>query len=422
MKVLTRTLASVIRISALIMAAAAIGNAKPKIPLRVTSDPAGATVQLVKSTIKGDQVEMTGTTPWETLIDDDWLHPGVLHRLESSRKIVVSKAGYVTRTYSIADLEIAVVGGGDSIAYYRLRSDTWHVKLYKPVEFMPDRPSQRFGSRAPVSSPGPAAAEIIDAANIRSVTAAVKPALVLIHAGNAYGSGFFITDDGIIVTSRGVASLGTAATVITDRGESLPGQSVYVSPDRDLALIKVSGNGYPHLRLAGGTGDSIGDAVLAIGSPLMPVSGRGVASAGIAAAAQPAGVTPAVIGDPTVTVGGIRAVRATRNEGVFVQTDALIFWGNAGGPLVNLRGEVIGVNTTDIDALAPRREIRAVDVPILTDSAQTSDRPDLTYVDTEGRPFEPDDFSQVIVQSQRFAVASHEVFELLRQRFNKAAQ
>jgi len=239
---------------------------------------------------------------------------------------------------------------------------------------------------------------------------------VLIHAGGAYGTGFFITDNGVIVTARGVVGASTTATVTTNQGQTLQSESVYISPDRDLALIKVAGNGYPYVRLAGLASIKVGEAVVALGAPTMPISGTGIAPGGIANATPTAGVTPGSLGGPGVAVGAVRAVRETRASGSFVQTSASIHWGNVGGPLINLQGQVVGVNTTDIAALSVAQEAAGVTVPVLRDSP-AGDEVNLTYVDTNGHPFEADDSRQTLAASEKFAVSSADVLELLKRQF-----
>jgi serine protease Do len=117
------------------------------------------------------------------------------------------------------------------------------------------------------------------------------------------GSGFFITDDGLIVTNNHVVAGGPKAT-------------------SDIALLKIKVTGVPYVEMADSTKNRVGDWVVAIGNPL------GLGS--------------------TVTAGIISALQ--RNIGAggaydrFIQTDTAINPGNSGGPLFNLQGKVIGIN------------------------------------------------------------------------------
>ena len=415
MQIITWGINKVVTIGLLLTVAAATAQAKPKIPFRVTSDPAGATVTLfgTPSLIGNRGHKVLGTTPLETKVPDDWLHPGFVKALSYPLRITVSKPGYITKTITIT--EVAYLLDVNN-AIYNLRRDTWDINLYRAVDFIPDSGPEAL-TRAPASAPpGPPTPAAVSAAAVRSIAANARPALVLIHAGGAYGTGFFITDNGVIVTARGVVGASTTATVTTNQGQTLQSESVYISPDRDLALIKVAGNGYPYARLAGLASIKVGEAVVALGAPTMPISGTGIAQGGIANATPTAGVTPGSLGGPGVAVGAVRAVRETRASGSFVQTSASIYWGNVGGPLINLQGQVVGVNTTDIAALSVAQEAAGGNVPVLRDSP-AGDEVNLTYVDTNGHPFEADDSRQTLAASEKFAVSSADVLELLKRQF-----
>jgi S1-C subfamily serine protease len=102
-------------------------------------------------------------------------------------------------------------------------------------------------------------------------------------------------------------------------------ESVFVHPTKDLALIKVKPGVYSYLKLADPRFVNVGADVVAIGSPGLP------------------GGTTLLVN--TVTKGIVSAFRKSETYGLLVQTDVNINHGNSGGPLLNLRGEVIGVNT-----------------------------------------------------------------------------
>ena len=429
MSLVTGMLAKILLIALAIAAAAGLVQAKPNVPFRVTSEPSGATVKLTKDDGK---VIATGITPWDTTLPDHWAHPGIAKRLNYPVQIVVSEEGYVTRNYTITDLHQEVVNGGDVVGWYALRGESWDVNLYRAVEFV-GNPNGRASS-----SPEPTFPSV---ESIQAAAAVAKPALVLIHAGSAYGTGFFITDNGVIVTSRGLIGASTAVTIITDSGKTLKSESISVSPDRDIALIKVPGSGYHHLRLASMATITEGEPILAVGSALMPVSGRGIAGGMVMHVPDPPGVVAATLGSPTIALGEVRRVGRTVNNGWLLQTDASIYWGNTGGPLLNLSGEVVGVNSTDIVALITPKDGSKSDEPCLrcvfnrpetrsAKSAAGADMPilremdtsanDLSFVDTGGSPFEPDDAHQVVNRTRGVAIASGEIIELLKARFSPA--
>ena len=144
------------------------------------------------------------------------------------------------------------------------------------------------------------------------------------------GSGFIVTADGYILTNNHVVEGADRLTVnLTDR-RSFKGKVIGRDPTTDVAVIKIDGTNLPTVALGQDDLARVGEWVLAIGNPL-----------GL---------------DFTVTAGIVSAKGRGANElrGInnsllsisdFIQTDAAINPGNSGGPLVNTRGEVIGINS-----------------------------------------------------------------------------
>lgn len=140
------------------------------------------------------------------------------------------------------------------------------------------------------------------------------------------GSGFIISEDGYILTNEHVINEATKITVtIQGFDQGLPAQVVGADYDLDLAVLKVdAGRPLPVLKFGDSNNIKVGNWVIAIGNPF-----------GL---------------DHTVTVGVISAKSRpvqveNRNYKNLLQTDASINPGNSGGPLLNLAGEVIGINT-----------------------------------------------------------------------------
>ncbi|KAF0189393.1 MAG: protease [Desulfobulbaceae bacterium] len=138
------------------------------------------------------------------------------------------------------------------------------------------------------------------------------------------GSGFLISDDGYILTNNHVIDNADKITVRVEGEQELEAKVIGTDPQSDVALIKISdGRKFPYLPLGDSDGLEVGEWVIAIGSPF-----------GL---------------DRTVTVGVVSAKGRNRmgiNEYEnFIQTDAAINPGNSGGPLLNIHGEVIGMNT-----------------------------------------------------------------------------
>lgn len=144
------------------------------------------------------------------------------------------------------------------------------------------------------------------------------------------GTGFFITSDGYIVTNKHVVSRKDVEyTVITSNGKEYTASVLAVDPLFDIAIVKVEGSGFKPAKLGDSDKIKIGQTVLAIGNVLAEFSNT---------------LTKGIISGigRTITASG-NGITETL-EGT-IQTDASINPGNSGGPLINLKGEVVGVNT-----------------------------------------------------------------------------
>ena len=144
------------------------------------------------------------------------------------------------------------------------------------------------------------------------------------------GSGFIISADGYILTNNHVVADADKIDVVLQDNRHLRAAVVGRDPLTDIAVIKVEARGLPTVRLGSSETARIGEWVLAIGNPLD--LGTTVTSGIISAKGRGLGI----IGQ---TSGSRWAIED------FIQTDAPINPGNSGGPLVNLRGEVVGVNS-----------------------------------------------------------------------------
>ncbi len=145
------------------------------------------------------------------------------------------------------------------------------------------------------------------------------------------GSGFLVSADGMIVTNKHVVSDTAASyTVFTNDGKKYTAKVLARDPLQDLALIKIEGSNFPTLALADSDGIRLGQTVVAIGNSLGEF--RNTVSVGIVSG----------LARNVTALGGSSG--SEELQGV-IQTDAAINPGNSGGPLVNLRGEAIGINT-----------------------------------------------------------------------------
>ncbi len=140
------------------------------------------------------------------------------------------------------------------------------------------------------------------------------------------GSGFIVSADGNVITNAHVVEGSDTVSVTLKDGRKLEGKVVGIDPITDVAAIKIEASGLPTVSLGSSKQIAPGEWAIAIGNPL-----------GL---------------DNSVTAGIISAIgRSSSQVGIpdrrvqFIQTDAAINPGNSGGPLLNGKGEVIGINT-----------------------------------------------------------------------------
>lgn len=147
------------------------------------------------------------------------------------------------------------------------------------------------------------------------------------------GSGFIVSDDGMMVTNKHVVSdVAAEYTAITADGKKYPAKVLALDPNQDLAIVKITpedGQKFPTVKLGDSTNLQIGQSVIAIGNTLGEFDNT--VSVGVISGLQ-----------RSITAGG-RGMSETLEN--LIQTDAAINEGNSGGPLLNLKGEVIGMNT-----------------------------------------------------------------------------
>jgi serine protease Do len=144
------------------------------------------------------------------------------------------------------------------------------------------------------------------------------------------GSGFIISDDGYIMTNNHVVENATKVTVRLLDKRQFEAKVVGRDPQTDVAIIKIDAQDLPTATLGNSDDVRIGEWVLAVGNPL----GEAFSFT----------VTAGIVSAKGRGLNGLPG-RSSYSIMDFIQTDAVINPGNSGGPLVNIRGEVIGVNS-----------------------------------------------------------------------------
>lgn len=166
--------------------------------------------------------------------------------------------------------------------------------------------------------------------SIQEIYQKVNPSTVTVLTGMSDGSamvgtGVIFTEDGYILTNAHVIAGGSECYVVLDTGENHRARLLGLDEEKDLAVIKISAKGLPAAEFGDSDALTVGDPVYAIGNPL-GVELRGTLTDGIVSAIN-----------RDVYVDGVTMT--------LIQTNAALNNGNSGGPLINVYGQVVGINT-----------------------------------------------------------------------------
>lgn len=278
--------------------------------LRVTSTPPGAKVE-----ING---EVQGTTPFEKDYPGGYFRrpkTAFSARLEHPMVARISLEGYVTKELKMTEgpLNWISLNGRNHGEYWILKSDHFEVEL-KPVKlvFTGDVNEKTANGET----------ELQPELSLAELVRQTKPAVVSLRGLDKSGTGFFVTDTGVIATNAHLARGEESLQAVLSEGDELEAKVLYVDDDLDIALAKVDGKGLPHLTLADSATIKQGESVIAIGNP---------------GSAMKFSVTKGIVS----AIGPF----PDAGPGTWIQTDTPINPGNSGGPLLNLHAEVIGINT-----------------------------------------------------------------------------
>lgn len=222
---------------------------------------------------------------------------------------------------------LGVVGGGimgGLVGMYVARNNTSQINIPVPQQIKAVTTGQPpVVQNLTVNS----SSEVID--TVRKVEPAVVTVVTNLSGGNnsfggtvqASGSGVIISQDGHVITNNHVIEGANSVSVIYNDGTRVDAAVVGADPLTDVAVLKVNGNVPAFVPFGDSNSLQLGEWVIAIGSPLGNYRG-------------------------SVTLGVVSGVnrKVAQQEGL-IQTDAAINHGNSGGPLINLTGQIIGINT-----------------------------------------------------------------------------
>jgi serine protease Do len=249
-------------------------------------------------------------------------HSPFSSHLEHSMTLRVSKKNFSTKEMVMTEGPMQFIGVNALGGAYR--GECWVLKT-NHFNLVLEATSKSFTGTVNAKGAGNSSVEMRPELSVEDVVQQSKPAVVLLRRPDGHGSGFFITETGVIATNAHVARGEQTLVAMLSSGQQLEAKVVYIDDERDIALVKVDGDGFPHLPLADLTTVRQGQTAVAIGNPGfgMPFS---------------------------VTKGIVSAVGETEGngKGTWIQTDAAINPGNSGGPLLNGYAEVVGINTQKI--------------------------------------------------------------------------
>jgi len=290
----------------------------PAESLTITTTPPGATVEI--------EGIIVGTTPYKVDYPGGYFHKTKTvfgERLEHPITVRIYKSGYLPHEINLTQgpFEWTALNGKNHGHYWLMKTNQLQVTLEQ---------SSAVFSGAPRATTAGVSVELrpeshsppLPELTVERVVEMASPAVVKLRVGRGWGTGFLITGTGVIATNAHVAEGVESLIAVFANGKELLAKIVYVDTNFDLAMVKVEGHDFPYLPLADLSEVHTGQTVIAIGDP-----DQGMQN--------------------TVTKGIVSAVGTDKHAGggTWIQTDAAINPGNSGGPLLDLHGEVLGINT-----------------------------------------------------------------------------
>jgi len=332
--------------------------------LRITSNPSGATVEIDGSVV--------GTTPYEINLPGGYFHRTKTSwgaRLEHPMEARISLAGYTTQEITLTDgpMNWNSLNGRNHGQFWLLKRNEFNFEL-DPVSDSTDSVAETVSSPKTARTNNRETLPETPPEGPEDVVRRAKSAVVYLKGGHKSGSGFFVTDSGVIATNAHLVRGQESLLALLSDGQTFEAKIVYIDADFDIALLSVGGSGFPHLQLAEINTVHQGENVVAIGN---------------LGSAMPFSVTKGVVS----AVGRFGAA----GPGTWIQTDAPINPGSSGGPLLNSRGEVVGINTQKLikaDATGIGLALSASDLLTVLRRFHHSTTPSLEKLSTPSKPEE----------------------------------
>ena len=363
--------------------------------LSITSSPSGAVVEI-------DGVKV-GKTPFVKDYPGGYFHrtkTAIGSRLEHPLVARVTLDGFAPKVVALCDgpQQWRDLHGRTRGEYWTFKVPVFDVILV-PI-------SKLFTGEVDIKTARDMSAELTHNLTLEQVVERVKPSVVFLEGSNRSGTGFLVTDSGLIATNAHVAREEESLLAKFSGGVQLKADVAYIDDEVDIALLKADAKGaaFPHLTLGDPSAVHQGQEVLAIGNP---------------GAAMLFSVTKGIVSAVDKFPGA--------GPGTWIQTDAQINPGNSGGPLVNMKGEVIGIttskassaDTTGIGFALSVSHLRSIlhnfypDENILTEAFTTQATSD-PNTDVTARPAplstEPNESAAGAIQRRAPAVDSNPIF------------
>jgi serine protease Do len=297
--------------------------------LRIETIPSGAQVELNGSVV-------CGATPCTINVPDFYF--GRKHTAFSAHAVQplrarLTKEGYLPKAteLSVGPIHLKNLKNEFLFDYYLLTTDRFVIQLDAVQQFISEAGASTSTLRTVARQPLPS----------EEVVRRALPAVLVVSTSEGWGTGFFVTANGLLVTNSHVVMGHATAIVTMSSGKSIESTAIYVEEGRDLAVIKIPVEGNPFLTLSL-IPPAPGSEVIAIGSPGLRREGSELI--GQASRGDMSELTN------SVTKGVVSGIRRGTN-GVWIQTDVALNHGNSGGPLLNQTGEAVGINTLGFSPL-----------------------------------------------------------------------